>query len=77
MTSGLPEKIEKLFLMFKKAIEAERKAQEMYKDAKELCDDELLKKVFEGFYQDEVRHERALIARYNSLRQEFKLEEEY
>ena len=50
MSSELPKKIEKLLLAFKKAVEAERDAQAMYLQVKELSDDDILKKVFEGFY---------------------------
>ncbi len=70
MGTKLPEKVEKLLVTFKKAIEAEKESQATYLEAKELTDDELLKKVFEDLYQDEVRHEQELVKRYNTLRQE-------
>ncbi|MFH1783330.1 MAG: hypothetical protein ABH868_00305 [bacterium] len=76
MSNKLPEKIEKLFFAFKKAIEAEKEAQAFYLQTKKLCDDDVLKQVFEGFYQDEMRHERELINRYDNLRQEFDIEDE-
>jgi rubrerythrin len=68
MARQLPEKVEKLFLLFKAAVEDERKAQAMYKEAIGLCDDEFAKKELEGLYADEVRHERQLVERYNALR---------
>ena len=39
MPEGMSEQKEKLFLLFKSAIDAERKAQDMYKKAMELTDD--------------------------------------
>ncbi len=68
MSNGLPENVRKLLGIFKKAIGAEKSAQAMYAQAKELTDDEALKEVLEGFYQDELRHERELIDRYNKMR---------
>ncbi len=76
MSDKLPENIRKLFLTFKKAVEAERAAQAMYLQAKELSDDNVLKEILEEFYQDEVRHELVLVERYNKLRQEFNIEDE-
>ncbi|GBE06383.1 MAG TPA: hypothetical protein ENG95_07025 [Nitrospirae bacterium] len=76
MSGKLPENIRKLFLTFKEAVEAERAAQTMYLHAKELSDEDVLKEILEGFYQDEVRHERVLMERYNKLRQEFNIEDE-
>ncbi len=70
MSNGLPENVRKLFLTFKKAIGAEKAAQAMYMRAKDLTDDDILKEVLEGFYQDEVRHERELIDHYNKMRED-------
>ena len=70
MSKGLPENIKKLFLVFKKAIGEEKGAQAMYMQAKKLTDDDELKEVLEGFYQDEVRHERELMNRYNKMRED-------
>ena len=52
MNTPLPEKVQKLFLIFKQAVEDERNAQVMYKKAAELCEDEMCREVFEGFYSD-------------------------
>jgi len=76
MSTGMPEQQERLFLLFKKAIDAERKAQDMYKRAMELTDDEEFKEILEGFYEDEVRHERKLMNQYNMMTREFSITEE-
>lgn len=70
MAGQLPERVEKLFLLFRAAVEDERRAQAMYQQAIELCDDEITKKALEGLHADEVRHERELVERYNTLRRE-------
>ncbi len=76
MSGKLPENISKLFITFNMAVKAERAAQATYLQAKELSDDNVLKEIFEGFYQDEVRHEHVLIERYNKLRKEFNIKDE-
>jgi rubrerythrin len=63
----MPEKARQLFLIFRKAVQREREAQNTYKHAAELCEDKELKGLLVGFYRDEVRHESALVERYNSL----------
>jgi len=60
---------------FKLAIEAERQAQAMYSRLKGMSDTELLRQLFEGFRQDEVRHENELVSRYNELRRESGIED--
>ncbi len=70
MAGHLPERVERLFLLFKAAVEDERKAQAMYKEAIGLCDDEITREALEGLYADEVRHERELVERYNTMRRE-------
>ena len=76
MNTPLPEKVQKLFLIFKQAVEDERNAQVMYKKAVELCEDEMCREVFEGFYSDEVRHEKILMQRYNMLREKYGVDKE-
>ena len=76
MNTPLPEKVQKLFLIFKQAVEDERNAQVMYKKAAELCEDEMCREVFEGFYNDEVRHEKILMQRYNMLREKYGVDKE-
>lgn len=70
MSNGLSENVRKLFLIFKKAIGEEKAAQATYTRAKELTDDDTLKEVLEGFYQDELRHERELKTRYSKMRED-------
>jgi rubrerythrin len=65
----MSEKTRQLFLIFRDAVQREREAQTLYQHAAELCQEEDLKKLFESFYKDEVRHEEALIQRYNRLRE--------
>ncbi len=76
MPEGMSEQQERLFLLFKSAIDSERKAQDMYKKAMELTDDEEFKGVLEGFYHDEVRHERKLMDQYNKITREFSITDE-
>lgn len=75
MTEKLPERVERLFKIFKMAVEDERKAQAMYKEAIALCQDEVTRTALQGLYDDEVRHEREIIQRYNTLPQQHNLED--
>jgi rubrerythrin len=75
MAGQLPEKVGRLFLLFKRAVEDERRAQAMYKEAIGLCDDEATRITLEGLYADEVRHEGELIEQYNTLRRWFGVED--
>ncbi len=75
MSEGMSEQQERLFLLFKSAIDSERKAQDMYKMAMELTNDKEFKGVLESFYQDEVRHERKLMDQYNKMVREFSITE--
>ena len=77
MPTRMSEKQEQLFLLFKVAIESERKAQDLYKNAKELVDDKDLKEILESFYQGDVRHERKLMEQYNLMTREFIVPEDY
>ena len=76
MPVEMPEKTRQLFMIFRDAVQRERESQAMYKHAAELCQDEELKQLLEGFYRDEVRHEEALIQRYNDLRDTYGVLEE-
>ena len=67
----MSEDEKKLFLIFKRAVHAERKAQEMYREAVGLCTDPMLKAVLTGFCEDEARHEKEVIARYHQFRKEY------
>ena len=73
MPTGMSEKQEQLFLLFKDAIESDRKAQAMYKTAKEHVHDDDLKEILENLYQDEVRHERKLMDKYNIMTKKYKI----
>ena len=68
MSDIMPEKVKAMFLIFKKAVDAEREAQKMYLDALDQTDDPFLKKILKGFYKDEVRHEKELMEQYKRLR---------
>jgi rubrerythrin len=72
----MPEKTRRLFLMFKDAMQRERDAQSLYKQAAALCEDEALKELLEGFRKDEVRHEKELLQRYNRLRKRYNVQDE-
>ena len=76
MPGEMPEKTKQLFLIFRDAVQREREAQTIYQHAAELCQDEELKKLLEGFQRDEVRHEKALIERYNRLRKLYGVQDE-
>ena len=68
MSSKSSEKLKSMFLMFKKAIDAERDAQALYKEIISVCEDKYLCVLFEGFHNDEVKHEKAIMAQYNQMR---------
>ena len=76
MAEVMPEKVKQLFLIFKDAVQREQEAQTTYQQAAELCQDEELKRLLEGFHKDEVRHEKALIRQYNHLRKTYGVEDE-
>jgi rubrerythrin len=57
--------------LFKKAIDTERNAQDMYRELAAACDDDELRTVIEGFGRQEAEHERVLSAQYATLRSRF------
>ena len=69
----MAEKLELLYNIFKKAIEAERKAQIMYKEAIALCEDPETIQTLEAFCNDEIMHEEKLVEQYNRLRKELQV----
>lgn len=75
MENPIPDRVSKLFALFKQAVEDERRAQTMYKEALDLCDDERTRAVLGELYDDEIRHELELVERYRALRKEFGVEE--
>ena len=71
MNLELTDNTRRLFFAFKKAIEAERKAQAMYKEAVLICEDEECRKVLEGFLEEEVRHEKEIMIQYKKLKEKY------
>ena len=71
----MAEKLELLYDIFKRAINGERKAQEMYKKAIALCEDDKTIKVLERLYKDELGHEEELMEQYKRLRKELNITE--
>ncbi len=61
------ENEERLFEIFKMAVQDERKAQRLYTLALGLCTDPSLRPVLEGLIHDELRHEQILIERFNAM----------
>jgi rubrerythrin len=72
----MTERQRRLFSLFKLAIESEQSAQKLYQDAMALCDDKELKDIIEGFYGEEVKHERVLLEKYRQYRERFAAEGE-
>jgi len=68
--NAMAEEDHRLFALFEEIIAGERQAQERYKRAMELCRDPMLKAVLKGFYEDEIRHEKAVIGRYHQFKGE-------
>ena len=71
----LAEKLKLLYNIFKKAIEGEREAQKMYKDAIALCEDQETILTLEVLLKDEFIHEEKLIEQYKRLREELQIVE--
>jgi rubrerythrin len=68
---AMTDRERQLFEIFKKAVRAEQEAQAMYKQAIGLCDDELLKNILVSFHEDELRHEKEVMSRYQQFRSDF------
>lgn len=68
MSRVLTERQEKLLGLFKLAIENERAAQDLYKEALGFCDDAPLRAIIESFVSEERKHEEALLKKYSELR---------
>jgi rubrerythrin len=67
----MTEKEKKLFAIFRSAIQAERSAQAMYQEAVDLCEEPMLKAVLKGLRDEEVRHEKEVLARYHQFSKDF------
>ncbi|OGP97259.1 MAG: hypothetical protein A2Z51_00150 [Deltaproteobacteria bacterium RBG_19FT_COMBO_52_11] len=74
MTSPLTSKQEKLLTLFKTAIEEEGKAQKLYTEALNLCEEASLRRIVESLIEEEKKHEEILLKKYGELRRtdEFK-----
>jgi len=59
---------EKLFEMFKIAVEKEHEAYETYNDISGKVDDENLKKIFEDTAKDELKHKEQIMEQYNIIK---------
>ncbi|MEJ5165802.1 MAG: ferritin-like domain-containing protein [Thermoanaerobaculia bacterium] len=66
----------KLFMLFKEAVESERRAQRMYQNLILACSDPKIKEILESFLKDEIRHEQEVIKRYNELKNSLKIQDE-
>jgi len=73
---AMTEKEKKLFAILRSAIQAERSAQVMYQEAVDLCEDPMLKAVLKGFKDDEVRHEKGVLARYHQFKKDYAKDED-
>ena len=71
----MAEKLKILFNIFKQAIEAEREAQKMYKEAIALCEDQETIRTLEALLNDELTHEERLMEQYKKLREELQIVE--
>ena len=74
---SLSEKLALLYNIFKQAIEGEREAQKMYKDAIALCEDQETILTLEALLNDELIHEERLMEQYKRLRQELQIVESW
>lgn len=73
-TRALQRQLE-LYKIFKMAIRAELRAQQMYQDAIANCDDQELKGILASLRDDEKRHEKELNEMYRELKQVIDMEE--
>ncbi len=74
MSEQLTEKRQKLYSLFKIAIEEERKAQKLYSDMLQNAEEASLKNILDSFIKQEKNHEETLLRVYSDLRKtdEFK-----
>jgi rubrerythrin len=72
--SALSKRQKRLFLIFKRAIEAERNAQTMYNEAQRYCDDPALKRILQAIAKEEADHEKALVRWYARLKKRISAE---
>ena len=65
MNKSRSDQDEKLLVLFKKAIESEQQAQNMYQEALTCCNDPLIREVLSRLLNDELGHESRLLEIYN------------
>jgi hypothetical protein len=65
---GISEEHKAIFDIFKQAIEDERKSQGLYGKAAALCDDDVMRKLFEELRAEEAVHEARLEEMYKDFR---------
>jgi rubrerythrin len=68
LTESMSEDHQRLFLVFRQALEDERRAQETYTEAMGITEDQALIEVFRTLLEDERRHERELLSRYEDFK---------
>jgi rubrerythrin len=61
------ERIHRLFDIFQEAVEAERSARRRYEEAASLCEDGQLKAILLEFAEDELKHEREILLRFQQI----------
>jgi rubrerythrin len=59
---------QKLFSLFKLAIEMERQQQEIFLEVLEVCDDDELRTLVEALHRGEIQHEQILLDNYEKYR---------
>jgi rubrerythrin len=62
---------QKLFSLFKLAIEMERQQQDIFRETMDICDDGELRALIEQLYEGEVQHEQLLMENYEKYRTRF------
>jgi len=66
---------DELAKIFKMAIRAEQRAQRMYQHALAQCDDEDMRGILIGLYEDEARHEKEIAGLHKELQQFFAIKD--
>jgi len=61
------QRIHRLFDIFQEAVEAERSARRRYEEAASLCEDAHLKAILLEFAEDELKHEREILLRFQEV----------
>ena len=61
------QRIHRLFDIFQEAVEAERSARRRYEEAATLCEDSELKAILLEFAEDELKHEREILLRFQQV----------